>query len=215
MAIDRDDQHMMLLRSPDADAGSMIGLLNSTSKACSTPTALTRESATLNVDSRASVIDTALTRESATLNVDSRASVIDIDHDLLMRALRKHCQQPWILLYVERWLKAPMQTTDGQIKAREQGTPQGGVVSPLLANLFLHYAFDIWVDRSLPGVRFCRYADDAVLHCKSHKQAQFVLQRIDERFRQCVSRIIPSSSLRFWDIRSGRARHWTNMVGFT
>jgi len=86
-----------------------------------------------------------------------------------MAALRKHCQEPWILLYVERWLEAPMQTTDGQILERDKGTPQGGVVSPLLANLFLHYAFDLWVTRHLPGIRFARYADDAVLHCKSKR----------------------------------------------
>ena len=111
-----------------------------------------------------------------------------------MRAVRKHCQNPWVLLYVERWLKAPMQTTDGKVKARERGTPQGGVVSPLLANLFLHYAFDLWVDRNLPSVRFCRYADDAVIHCKSQAQAQFVLRRIDERFRQCGLELHPSKT---------------------
>jgi RNA-directed DNA polymerase len=118
----------------------------------------------------------------------------NIDHDLLMRALRKHCQQPWILLYVERWLKAPMQSTDGTITARERGTPQGGVVSPLLANLFLHYAFDLWVDRDLPGVRFCRYADDAVVHCKSLRQAQYALRLIAERFRQCGLELHPTKT---------------------
>ena len=111
-----------------------------------------------------------------------------------MRAVRKHCQSPWVLLYVERWLKAPMQTTDGEVKARDRGTPQGGVVSPLLANLFLHYAFDVWVDRNLRSVRFCRYADDAVIHCKSQAQAQFVLRRIDERFRQCGLELHPSKT---------------------
>ena len=84
----------------------------------------------------------------------------NIDHELMMRALRKHCEIPWILLYVERWLKAPMQTTAGTIMERTSGTPQGGVVSPLLANLFLHYAFDKWVTQNLSSVRFCRYADD-------------------------------------------------------
>ena len=94
------------------------------------------------------------------VELDVKGLFDNIDHDLLMKALRKHCQTSWVLLYVERWLKAPMQTTDGEVKAREKGTPQGGVVSPLLANLFLHYAFDSWIDRALPGVRFCRYADD-------------------------------------------------------
>jgi RNA-directed DNA polymerase len=126
---------------------------------------------------------------------DIKSLFDNIDHDLLMRAVRKHCQTPWALLYVERWLKAPMQTMDGEVRARERGTPQGGVVSPLLANLFLHYAFDLWVDRTLPSVRFCRYADDAVIHCKSHAQAQFVLRRIDERFRQCGLELHPDKTL--------------------
>ena len=108
-----------------------------------------------------------------------------IDHKLLMRALRKHCQTPWVLLYVERWLKTPMQMPDGELVERTRGTPQGGVVSPLLANLFLHYAFDSWVDRHLRSVRFCRYADDGVMHCRSLVQAKFALNKVGERFRQC------------------------------
>jgi len=118
----------------------------------------------------------------------------NIDHDLLLRALRKHCQAPWVLLYVERWLKAPMQAAEGEIQARERGTPQGGVVSPLLANLFLHYAFDVWIERTLPSVRFCRYADDAVIHCKSLAQAQLVLRRIAERFQACGLELHPSKT---------------------
>jgi len=111
-----------------------------------------------------------------------------------MKALRKHCQEPWILLYVERWLKAPMQTMDGQILERDKGTPQGGVVSPILANLFLHYAFDLWVTRHLPGVRFARYADDAVLHCKSKRQAEYVLDWIRERFQACKLELHPGKT---------------------
>ena len=111
-----------------------------------------------------------------------------------MRALYKHCQEPWILLYVERWLKAPMQTTEGEVLERDKGTPQGGVVSPILANLFLHYAFDLWVTRHLPGVRFARYADDAVLHCKSKRQAEYMLDRIRERFQACKLELHPSKT---------------------
>ena len=109
----------------------------------------------------------------------------NIDHELLMRALRKHCQTPWVLLYVERWLKAPMETPAGELIERTKGTPQGGVVSPLLANLFLHYAFDRWVSENLPGVPFCRYSDDGVLHCKSKAQAELVIQKLGDRFREC------------------------------
>ena len=125
---------------------------------------------------------------------DIRGLFDNLDHGLLMKALRKHCQEPWILLYVERWLKAPMQTTDGQILERDKGTPQGGVVSPILANLFLHYAFDLWVTRHLPGVRYARYADDAVLHCKSRRQAEYVLDRIRERFQACKLELHPGKT---------------------
>jgi RNA-directed DNA polymerase len=125
---------------------------------------------------------------------DIRGLFDNLDHGLLMTALRKHCQEPWILLYVERWLRAPMQSVEGQLQARDKGTPQGGVVSPILANLFLHYAFDLWVTRHLPGVRFARYADDAVLHCKSRRQAEYVLERIRERFQACNLELHPGKT---------------------
>jgi group II intron reverse transcriptase/maturase len=94
------------------------------------------------------------------LDLDIKAFFDSIDRDLLMRAVRKHTDCPWALLYIERWLKAPVQTAEGSLIERERGTPQGGVVSPLLANLFLHYAYDTWMRRNHPGVRFERYADD-------------------------------------------------------
>jgi len=117
-----------------------------------------------------------------------------IDHALLLRALRKHCQISWVLLYVERWLTAPLQTEDGALQSRSCGTPQGGVISPVLANLFLHYSFDIWVSKMLPSVRFCRYADDGVVHCKSKAQAELVLRRIGERLRQCGLELHPDKT---------------------
>ncbi len=117
----------------------------------------------------------------------------NIDHSLLLRALQKHCKTPWVLLYVERWLKAPL-VTDGIYVQRERGTPQGGVVSPILANLFLHYAFDAWVRREMPRVPFCRYADDGLLHCRSKKQAYFVMNRITHRFKECGLEIHPEKS---------------------
>jgi RNA-directed DNA polymerase len=117
----------------------------------------------------------------------------NIDHGMLMKALRKHCDCRWVLLYVERWLKAPMQL-NGQELSRDKGTPQGGVVSPLLANLFLHYAFDVWVRREMLNVPFCRYADDGLLHCRSKKQAEYVMQRIAVRFRECKLEIHPDKS---------------------
>ena len=125
---------------------------------------------------------------------DIRGLFDNLDHGLLMAALRKHCQESWVLLYVERWLKAPMQTAQGEVLERDKGTPQGGVVSPILANLFLHYAFDLWVTRHLPGVRFARYADDAVLHCKSKRQAEYVLERVRERFQACKLELHPGKT---------------------
>jgi RNA-directed DNA polymerase len=118
----------------------------------------------------------------------------NIDHALLMKALRHHCKIGWVVLYVQRWLKVPMQYSDGKIVPRNAGTPQGGVVSPLLANLFLHYAFDAWVRRTLPRIPFCRYADDGLVHCKSRRQAQYVMTRIDQRFKECGLEIHPQKS---------------------
>ena len=118
----------------------------------------------------------------------------NIDHELLMRSLRKHCQTPWVLLYVERWLKAPMETPEGELIERTKGTPQGGVVSPLLANLFMHYAFDRWVSENLPGVPFCRYSDDGVLHCKNKVQGELVKQKLGERFRECGLELHPDKT---------------------
>jgi RNA-directed DNA polymerase len=125
---------------------------------------------------------------------DIRGLFDNIRHDMLMKAVRHHCNCPWVLLYIERWLTAPLQEQDGSLRARDQGTPQGGVVSPILANLFLHYAFDAWVRREMPRVPFCRYADDGLLHCKSRRQAEYVMRAISERFRQCGLEIHPDKS---------------------
>jgi RNA-directed DNA polymerase len=118
----------------------------------------------------------------------------NIDHELLLRAVRKHCQTPWVLLYIERWLKAPMEGEDGKLVTRTRGTPQGGVVSPLLANLFLHYALDVWLTRNMRSVRICRYADDGVIHCKSEEQAKLVMRRVKARLRECGLEMHPEKS---------------------
>ena len=125
---------------------------------------------------------------------DIRGLFDNIDHGLLVRALRHHCDCRWVLLYIERWLTAPLRQPDGSFVERRQGTPQGGVISPVLANLFLHYAFDAWVRRELPMIPVCRYADDGLLHCKSHKQAEYVMRRISARFRECGLEIHPNKS---------------------
>lgn len=125
---------------------------------------------------------------------DIRGLFDNIEHDLLMRAVRKHCDNQWVLLYLERWLKAPMCMANGERVERKRGTPQGGVVSPLLANLFLHYAFDMWMTRTMPRVPFCRYADDGLLHCRTQKQAEFVLERLEQRLVECSLEIHPDKT---------------------
>src|SRR5437667_8641911 len=109
---------------------------------------------------------------------DIKAAFDQIDHDLLLKAVRTHIREGWILLYIARWLTAPFETAEGEQLPRQRGTPQGGVVSPILMNLFMHYAFDIWMERIHPQCRFSRYADDAVVHCHTQEQAKEVMQSI-------------------------------------
>ena len=118
----------------------------------------------------------------------------NIDHELLLKAVRRHCQTPWVLLYIERWLTAPITAEGGMLRARTRGTPQGGVVSPLLANLFLHYALDVWLTRNMRSVRICRYADDGVIHCKSEEQAKLVMRKVKQRLRECGLEMHPEKS---------------------
>jgi RNA-directed DNA polymerase len=119
------------------------------------------------------------------IDLDIKAFFDSISHDLVERAVAHHTDLPWVRLYVARWLRAPVQRSDGTLEERTKGTPQGGVVSPLLANLFLHYAFDLWMKRSFPNVQFERYADDAIVHCKNEQQARTILEAIRGRFEQC------------------------------
>jgi RNA-directed DNA polymerase len=128
------------------------------------------------------------------LEFDIKGLFDNIDHELLMKAVRKHTDNPWVILYVERWLKAPFQMPDGTVKERTKGTPQGGVVSPILANLFLHYAFDVWMARKHPDKPFARYADDAVAHCRSFKEAEKLHQNLKNRFTECGLELHPTKT---------------------
>jgi group II intron reverse transcriptase/maturase len=119
------------------------------------------------------------------VDLDIKGFFDNIDHALMMHAVRKHTDCPWMLLYIERWLKAPAEAEDGSAIARDRGTPQGGVISPLLANIFLHHVFDMWMSREFPGCPFERYADDVVIHCRSKEQALAVKAAVEERLRQC------------------------------
>jgi group II intron reverse transcriptase/maturase len=129
----------------------------------------------------------AITRERCwkndfVLEFDIQGLFDNIDHDMLMQLVRRHTKEKWVVLYIERWLKAPFQMEDGTIVERTSGTPQGGVISPVLANLFLHYVFDEYMARDFPNVQWARYADDAVIHCKTEKQAHFILENLTVRF---------------------------------
>jgi len=115
------------------------------------------------------------------IDMDIRAFFDTVPWDLVLRAVKHHSREPWVLLYVKRWLEAPLQLPDGTISERTMGTPQGSVVSPLLANLFMHYAFDAWMARTYPAITFERYCDDAVVHCRSKAQAEFIRDRIAAR----------------------------------
>jgi group II intron reverse transcriptase/maturase len=119
------------------------------------------------------------------LDLDIKGFFDNIPHDLLMRALHHHVKEKWVLLYVERWLKAPVQMPDGSIEERSKGTPQGGVISPLLANLFLHYAFDKWMERNYPYIPFERYADDGICHCRTRLEAERLKESLETRFKEC------------------------------
>lgn len=109
----------------------------------------------------------------------------EINHELLMRTVRKHSTEPWELLYIERWLQATIHHMDGTDETRHQGVPQGGVISALLSNLFLHYVFDNWMQREYQDNPWCRYADDAVIHCKSEKQAEYIKNKLNVRITAC------------------------------
>jgi group II intron reverse transcriptase/maturase len=125
---------------------------------------------------------------------DIKSAFDQIDHGLLLKAVRSHIKEGWVLLYIERWLTAPFETTDGERVARQRGTPQGGVVSPILMNLFMHYTFDAWMKRTNPSCPFARYADDAVVHCRNRKQAEEVMRSIALRLAECGLTMHPEKS---------------------
>jgi RNA-directed DNA polymerase len=119
------------------------------------------------------------------LDLDIKGFFDNINQELLMRAVKHYCSEKWVLMYIERWLKAGVIKQDGKLELSLTGTPQGGVISPLLANIFLHVVFDKWMDKYHPEKPFERYADDIVVHCKTEKQAKFMMHAISERLSEC------------------------------
>ena len=128
------------------------------------------------------------------VDLDVQGCFDTLDHQLVIHAVRKYTDCRWVLLYVERWLKAPVLVEDGLVEERVSGTPQGGVVSPLLANIFLHLAFDSWILLSNPKVLFERYADDIVVHCRTEAEANNVLRAVVERLRRCKLEVHPQKT---------------------
>jgi group II intron reverse transcriptase/maturase len=118
------------------------------------------------------------------LDLDIQAFFDTVPHEPILKAVAHHTDLPWVLLYVRRWLTAPMQQVDGSLMARDRGTPQGSAISPLLANVFMHYAFDAWLQREQPQIAFERYCDDVIVHCVSEKQAKFLRRLIADRLRR-------------------------------
>lgn len=153
------------------------------------------------------------------VDLDIKGFFDNIDHDLLMKAVRQHTDCRWILLYIERWLKCPVQYPDGMIEASDKGTPQGGVVSPLLANLFLHYAFDKWMERDFPTVPFERYADDVVCHCSTEFQAKTLRVAIEKRLMECRLELHPEKTKIVYCNEDSRRRSYPNykfdFLGYT
>lgn len=123
-------------------------------------------------------------RNDWVLEFDIKGLFDNIRHDYLLEMVRRHTNKKWIILYIKRWLVAPFQMSDGTIRKRTSGTPQGGVISPVLANLFLHYAFDDYMEKEFPNIAWARYADDGVTHCVSLKQANYLLNQLIKRFRR-------------------------------
>lgn len=132
------------------------------------------------------------------VDVDIKGFFDNIDHQQMMNILRKATDKRHILLYCERWLKTPMQTKEGKIEERTKGSPQGGVISPLLANMYLHEAFDTWISETQPHIVFERYADDIVIHTRSMEQSQFILDKLKVQLKLyglelSESKIVPVS----------------------
>ena len=133
-------------------------------------------------------------RKDWVLDLDIRKFFDSLDHDLVVKTVEANTADKWVLLYVRRWLKAPLQLPDGTLQERDKGTPQGSAVSPVLANLFLHYAFDMFLEREFPAVEFERYADDAVVHCVTERQARQVREALTTRLAELGLELHPGKT---------------------
>ena len=138
------------------------------------------------------------------IDLDIKGFFDNLNHELVMKAVEKHTDCKWLLLYIKRWLKAPMEKSDGQRQERNKGTPQGGVISPLLSNLFLHYAFDEWMKRNNGKKPFERYADDIIVHCRTYEEAKLLLDAIRDRLKECKLELHPEKTKIVYCKKDGR-----------
>ena len=148
------------------------------------------------------------------IDLDVESFFDSVGWDLMLKAVAAHCTDPWVQLYVKRWLAAPLQLSDGTLHQRDRGTPQGSAVSPVLANLFMHYAFDAWMDREHPSVQFERYADDAVVHCVTEAQAKRLVVAIGNRMAEVGLRLHPTKTTVVY-CKDGRRRGSYERTEFT
>jgi RNA-directed DNA polymerase len=129
------------------------------------------------------------------IDLDIKGFFDNINHEKLMLAVQKHVPEKWANMYILRWLNSPVHKESGELVYKQgKGTPQGGVISPLLANLFLHYTFDKWLEIKLPHIKFVRYADDAIIHCTTQAQAQWVLKQLHQRMHECCLELHPEKT---------------------
>ncbi|WP_338481666.1 group II intron reverse transcriptase/maturase [Wolbachia endosymbiont (group A) of Nomada hirtipes] len=129
-----------------------------------------------------------------TVDLDISGFFDNLDHDLALQAIKKHTDCKWVILYVERWMKSPIQLADASKVVRDKGVPQGGSVSPIISNIFMHHVFDIWMKKNYPTVLFERYVDDAIVHCRTKKQAEFMKVMIEERLAEYKLKLHPEKT---------------------
>jgi RNA-directed DNA polymerase len=149
------------------------------------------------------------------IDIDIQKFFDTVPHEPILRAVGRHTDKPWVMLYVQRWLTAPLQHPDGTLETRDRGTPQGSAISPLLTNLFMHYAFDAWLATTQPMLRFERYGDDAIVHCVSEKQALYIRRSIKERLARYGLVLHPEKTKIVFCDQDGRARRQQYPVEFT
>lgn len=125
------------------------------------------------------------------IDFDIKGFFDNLDHELVMKAVKHHSNEKWIHLYIERWPKVSVESKDWVSEDKEKGIPQGGVINPLLANLFLHYGFDFWMNRAFPGVKFERYVDDVIVHCEKLGDARYVKNTIERRMKEISLELHP------------------------